>query len=360
MSAAARAELLDPAATLLLDAVEEWVRDQRVEDILPEEKLRGLIRAVRSDASFWERQHFQYERLWAQIEAELRLETRSLREVLGEDMAAEVAGMVEKYDSRALVRSVLESDAMEKLLGSVLYEALFAFVNSVDILGQMMSNLPIIGPMRAQIIQQSKKQVDALLGDQISTFLGGYTSEAVGSAVKYTETHGRDIRRTQRKLTDKVLDQPFNSLLPPDVEMAFIRQSLWIRVRHFRLPGEDDIIRNLYAEFGTETIDTLMPIQDPRTKQARPRIFVKARDILAQNLHGFITSESGRKCLAELRTLEGDGTNAVARNGAHGADSAAAPSAKPKDEGGGNEGGGGGDATDAAGAPSASTDDDWD
>ncbi|KAJ1620624.1 hypothetical protein T492DRAFT_1150130 [Pavlovales sp. CCMP2436] len=297
-------EQMDPAAIVLLDAVEEWVRTQRVSDIVPEKKLRSLLKAVRSDVSFWERQHEQYERLWFRVEAQLRLDARPVREVLGEELSQDALIMLEQFDSAPFMRSAMQSDAVEKLLGSVLYEALFAFIKSADILGNMMSSLPLFGPMRDQIIRESKKSLDAVMGAQISGFLGSYSKEAVKSAVSYVDGHGADFSKAQRRAVEELLNRPFNSVLPSAADTALIRDTVWLRVRHVRAPNEDEIISSLYAEFGEETIDTLLPLANPRVDtEHMPRIFVKGRDLLAGNLHNFILSEQGKLCLQQLQAL---------------------------------------------------------
>lgn len=312
-AAVAPAEDEDRAmADALLDAVEEWVREQRVAEIVPEKKLRSLLAAVRADVSFWERQHIQYERLWHRLEAQLRLDARPVREVLGAELSHDLADMVETYDSTPLVRGMMGSQVVERLLGSVLYEALFAFIQSVDILGQMMSSLPFFGPMREQIIAQSKRQLDTVLGEQISGFLGSYTKVAVKSAVAYVDEHPADFGRAQRRLAEGILDRPFNEVLPSPADLVLVRDSLWLRLRNLRPPNEDEIIEELYAEFGDETIDTLLPLNNPRVEPRHaPRIYLGGRDLLAGNLHAFIASEQGRRCMRQLRELG-------AHDGAHG------------------------------------------
>lgn len=309
----------------LLDAVEEWVREQRVQDILPEAKLRSFLAAVRADASFWERQHHQYERLWHRIEAQLRLDTRPVRDVLGAELSDDLVEMLQTYDTSPFVRRAMESPAIERMLGSVLYEALFAFIKSVDILGQALSNLPFFGPMRDQIIAQSKRQLDTMLGGQITSFLGSYTKEAVKSAVRYVDEHPSEFGSAQRTLAESLLDRPFNEALPAPADLALVRDSLWLRLRNLRAPNEDEIITGLYAEFGDETIDTLLPLTNPRVEQVNaPQIYQKSRGIIASNLHGFIASEQGRRFLRQLRELG-------ARDGAQPAGAAVAAPAKPHD-----------------------------
>ncbi|KAG8469087.1 hypothetical protein KFE25_007605 [Diacronema lutheri] len=291
----------------LLDAVEEWVRERKVSEILPEQKVRSLLKAVRADVAFWERQHHQYERLWHSVESQLRQDKRPVREVLGEELSADLLVMLETFDTAPFVRGAMQSAAVERMLGSVLYEALFAFIKSVDILGQMVSGLPFLGPMRDQVIAQSKRQLDAVLG------AGLYTKEAVKVAVRFFDDNPADLGRAQAALAESVLSKPFNEVIPPPADLALARDSLWLRLRTLRAPNEDELISGLYAEFGDETIDTLLPVSNPRVEQySAPRIYIKSRDLLAANLHGFIASEHGRRCLRQLRALDADGGGELA------------------------------------------------
>lgn len=291
------------AADALLDAVESWLRDQRVIDVLPEPTFRSLLEAVRLDHSFWDRQHAQYQRLWARVETQLRRETRPVRSVIGEDAATDLVQVVDQLDSRGLVRHVLCSRAAERLLGSVLYEALFAFVQSVDILGQLVNSLPLIGPMRKQLVDASKLSLDALLGDQIAEFLGGYTQRAVQTAVAHVDANGADVARAQRQLVEAALERPFNASLPSELEMGMLRDALWLRVRNFRAPHEDELIARLYEEFGSERVETLLPVANPRVASAAaspPHIFMKGRELLGSNLRAFMASEHGRRAVQRL------------------------------------------------------------
>jgi len=295
------------AADVLLDSVEAWLRDQRVDDVLPEHTFRSLVEAVRQDGAFWERQHTQYERLWARVECQLRRETRPVRSVIGEDAESNLLELADQLDSRSLVRRVLQSRAAERLLGSVLYEALFAFVQSVDILGQLVNALPLIGPMRKQLVDASKLSLDALVGDQIADFLGGYTQRAAQTAVAYVDANGADLARAQRALLEEALQRPFNASLPSELEMGMLRDALWLRVRNFRAPHEDELIARLYEEFGSEHIETLLPAHNPRVRSAvasPPHIFLKGRELLSANLRSFIASEQGRSAIAHLKALD--------------------------------------------------------
>jgi hypothetical protein len=71
-----------------------------------------------------------------------------------------------------LVTAVLRSEAVELLLGHVLYEGIVEFIQQVDVLGNVVNSLPVIGPIRVQIMTAARDQLDLLVGKQIASFLG--------------------------------------------------------------------------------------------------------------------------------------------------------------------------------------------
>ena len=73
---------------------------------------------------------------------------------------------------RQEVTAVLRSEAVELLLGHVLYEGIVEFIQQVDVLGNVVNSLPVIGPIRVQIMTAARDQLDLLVGKQIASFLG--------------------------------------------------------------------------------------------------------------------------------------------------------------------------------------------
>ena len=54
-------------------------------------------------------------------------------------------------------------------LYSINSKGIFEFIQRVDIIGATVNKLPIIGPIRQQIIQEFKKSIDQVLGGQVLT-----------------------------------------------------------------------------------------------------------------------------------------------------------------------------------------------
>ena len=257
-------DVLDSAmARALLDALDVWLRSQTVASVLPKEQAKALLQDLRDDRRFWAQQRRQFATLWVSIEEGMRLETRPLVTVLGPETTKRLLEAVEQMDDDpALINSILRSEVVEKVIGHVLYEGIFEFVQRADLLGNIVNSLPVIGPIRVQMIKAARAQLDALLGAQLAKFLGEYTAAAAESAVDFVlSEETADLRRkAKRKACEKLLAKPINELLEiSDLEMVLVRDAVWSAVQEFRLPNEDELVDRLYAEFGHQPFTILLP-----------------------------------------------------------------------------------------------------
>jgi len=75
----------------------------------------------------------------------------------------------------AVVRSRYVRDSVTE----VLYEAIFAFLQSADIIGNILATNPILGPVRNLAIQLARDQIDQTAGVLIKEFLASYSDQAV-------------------------------------------------------------------------------------------------------------------------------------------------------------------------------------
>ena len=64
----------------------------------------------------------------------------------------------------ASVRAFLQNSAFENMIGGILYEGIFEFLQKVDIIGNIVNSLPLIGPMRQAIVKEFKNTMDRTLG----------------------------------------------------------------------------------------------------------------------------------------------------------------------------------------------------
>ena len=105
-------------------------------------------------------------------EKALREETRTLGELLGAEASEKVLKALENVSGDAdATRSFLRTPAVEKVVGSILYEGIFEFIKGVDLLGNIINGLPIIGPIRQQI-DGGEQGLDQSLGNQVKGFWG--------------------------------------------------------------------------------------------------------------------------------------------------------------------------------------------
>lgn len=80
-----------------------------------------------------------------------------------------------------------------------------------------------------------------VLGDQVRTFLGGYSAAAAEGAVQFAlnEENRPYFRRARRRLGKKLLETPIADLVSRnEFEMAIVRDSVWTAIQEFSLPNE--------------------------------------------------------------------------------------------------------------------------
>ena len=137
---------------------------------------------------------------------------------------------------------VLRSEIVEKLLGKVLYEGIFEFVQRADLLGNIFAQLPLLGAIRMQMLKTARSQLDAVLGDSLARFLGEYTASAAESASAFlvSPETASARRRARRSAAAKLLAKPVRDLVQiSDIEMALVRDAAWSAIQEFRLPHEE-------------------------------------------------------------------------------------------------------------------------
>jgi len=229
-------------------------------EAVPPEEVLATIKGLREDEAMWANSRPVYDRLIAKAEQQLRDETRSIRELLGEKSSERLLDSLENLDGDPeATKAFLKTPAVEGVVGSLLYEGIFEFIKTVDILGNIVNGLPIIGPIRQQILGAVKKELDTTLGRQVKGFLGSYsrlaTDQLVSMVLDGQNTAGFGAAR--RKLGEQVLSRPVSSLVPPEAVIADLRDSAWAVAREPLPIDEAELINRAYDAFGDESLDGL-------------------------------------------------------------------------------------------------------
>lgn len=178
----------------------------------------------------------QYVKYWDKLGRKLREETRTPADLLGTDITNRILSFIRgegdgssSYDAQT-VKTFLESDAINSLFTQLLYDAIFEFTTKFDILGNAISNLPLLGPVRNQVLKESKRNMDRTLGPLLRQFLSGYTRVAIRQAVDFvvSKENASAFGNANAKLVGYLLkERSVSAWIPEDKVLAEWRQDVW-------------------------------------------------------------------------------------------------------------------------------------
>lgn len=269
-----------------------WARQRTLREVLPPMDLARAVRSMRADKALLDSYRPIYDKATARIEKTLREETRTIREIIGEEASMRALASLEGIagDPEA-TRAVLRTPAVESVIGSILYEGIFEFIQTVDLIGNIVNSLPIIGPIRQQIVSGFKRELDRTLGRQVKSFLGSYSrlaTEQLASLV-LSEENSKGFAQARRRLGEEVLGRPLSSLVPASAVVQDLRESAWA-LAETPLPVDDEeIIDRVYSLFGDQTIEEL-GLETPS----------QISSLGASVLEKFLSSEEGKSFAVEI------------------------------------------------------------
>ena len=281
-----------------VDNILEWTAAQPLHEVAPRASVETVLLEVRS-AEFWSAQYANYSALVDKVEASLRQEKRSIKDVLGVNTTLRILEIVEKADvlDPQSVNSFLKQTAFEELVGSVLYDAIFTFIESVDLLGNAINQLPIIGPMRMQINNALRKSLDLTLGRQIKSFLGQYNRVAIQKVVDYalSKENRSKFAGANKALVASLLSRPVSSYIPSIEDVGKLKLQAWTALVEGLGQNETaSILDQLYKAFGDDKISDFVSVD------ALLDVSPTLRELLERNLNSLIASEQGRALIASL------------------------------------------------------------
>ena len=181
----------------------------------------------------------QYVKYWDKLGRKLREETRTPADLLGSDITNRILSFIKgegdgdggggSYDAQT-VKAFLESDAINSLFTQLLYDAIFEFTTKFDILGNAISNLPLLGPVRNQVLKESKRNMDRTLGPLLRQFLSGYTRVAIRQAIDFvvSKENASAFGNANAKLVGYLLEKrSVSEWIPEDKVLIRWRQDVW-------------------------------------------------------------------------------------------------------------------------------------
>ena len=109
-------------------------------------------------------------------------------------------------------------------------DAIFEFTMKIDVLGNAISNLPLLGPVRNQVLKESKRNMDRTLGPVLQGFLSGYTRVAIRQAVDFvvSEENASAFGKANARLVSYLLEKrTVADWLPEEKVLAEWREEAW-------------------------------------------------------------------------------------------------------------------------------------
>lgn len=276
---------VDTTTRRFLDALDAWLRGQRVQDLVGRDELAEVLRELREDEAFWTRARPEFEAAWARVEARLRAEDRAIRDLIADEAYQRVLDLVEAIEpDPEAVRAFLRSPAVEQSLGQVLYTGIYEFMRKADLLGKVVDRLPVIGPIRKKVMGVLKDELEPLLEGQIKGFLGGFSGHAVERLIQHVlaPEHRDGFRAARRRLAEHVMQRPVRTLLPDPAATARLRDGAWQALRQAAFRDEAEWLRWAFEDHGEVTLERWAWRPGERT-----------RDVMARALERFLGAGEG-------------------------------------------------------------------
>ena len=251
------------AAASARDAI-NWIKKEELEALLPKEDAFAIIDEILSNNELIDDSEALVIKNWDKLERKIQKETRSASEILGKETTDRILKSVENvegYDPDA-VRAFLGSEAVNKLLAQVLYDGIYNFFQTIDVFGNIIGNLPIIGPIRNQIRDEAKKSLDRTVGPLIKTFLRTYTKVAVLEASDFvlSPANRRVFGTANVKLASSILERPVNSLLPPSDMTVKLRDDVFEYIRTVEREDVEEYVTFVYDIVGDKSVDDVLNV----------------------------------------------------------------------------------------------------
>jgi len=267
-----------------IDALDAWLREQRIDGLLPREQAESLLAAWRDDEAFWARFRPRFEQAWAKAEQTWIDEERPLEQLLSPEAKARVLDAAAAFEPDAEALSAfMRSPAVEETLGDVLYNGITEFLKRVDLLGGFIDKLPVLGGIQRRVRAAFKDEVEGRLEGQIKSFLGGFSGRATDRMIQrvLSPENREGFQDAQRRLAEHMLQRPLKSLIPDAAARERARETVWEGLRKAALQNEGELLERLYEAQEQTTVGDWLWSSD------------EVRQLGADLLERFFSSEQG-------------------------------------------------------------------
>eukprot|EP00580_Thalassiosira_gravida_P009902 CAMPEP_0201648270 /NCGR_PEP_ID=MMETSP0493-20130528/37315_1 /ASSEMBLY_ACC=CAM_ASM_000838 /TAXON_ID=420259 /ORGANISM="Thalassiosira gravida, Strain GMp14c1" /LENGTH=179 /DNA_ID=CAMNT_0048123873 /DNA_START=87 /DNA_END=626 /DNA_ORIENTATION=+ len=112
----------------------------------------------------------------------------------------------------------------------------------MDVIGNIISKLPLLGPVRNQVLKESKRNMDRTLGPLLQQFLSGYTRVAIRQAVDFvvSKENSSAFGKANARLVSYLLEKrTVTEWIPEEKVLAEWREEVWSYLVGLEEGGDD-------------------------------------------------------------------------------------------------------------------------
>eukprot|EP01039_Chlorochromonas_danica_P009623 gene9623-10638_t len=282
-------------------ALYDWVKGESLSSLMPLNDLLVIIEEARSNEVFVQKVKHDFDHLWTQATMLLDKENRSIREILGTSFVEKILKYVEttNFYEPTSVRAFLSTPVFETMLGGILYEGIFEFLQKVDIIGNIINKMPIIGAIRQAIMKEVKNSLDKTLGVQIKSFLSSFNKVAVQRMADFvlSPQNVQSFEKANVNLVNFLLTKKLKDLLPTHGDgNTRIKNFVWTLL--LTVPIEDirRVVTIVYDKVGEKSLSDALRLSFDDVITASPR----GQVVLTKTLNRFLDSSYGQTFLRSL------------------------------------------------------------
>jgi len=241
-----------------------WFKLQDLDSLLPKDDTLAILDEILSDEQLLDDSERLVIKNWDKLEMKLMDEKRSIAEIIGKKSTNRILKSVqnvEGYDPDA-VKAFLGSEAVNKLLAQILYDGIYNFFQTIDVFGNIIGSLPIIGPMRNKIRDDAKRNLDRTVGPLIKTFITSYTKVAVLEASEFvlSPANRKVFGSANVKLVSNILERPINSLIPQSEMSVKLRDDAFKYIRSVERSELEEYVTFCYDIVGDKSLDDVLNV----------------------------------------------------------------------------------------------------
>lgn len=282
----------------VVESVSNWLVLQPLESIVSPEDLKKCAEELNANDRYWQQNRPLFEKYWDRLEDTLRTEKRSLRQVLGEKTINNLLTRVEAWDiyEPTTVRAFLQNAAFEDMIGGILYEGIFMFIQKVDIIGNIIDKIPVLGPVRKIVMTEFKSSLDKTVGGQVKAFLSTFNRIAVERMIEYVlnAKNRSALQKANGAVARSLFDRPLASIAPGKDTSILLRDQLWNLLRDVPPSEIITLTETMYERVASKSIQDFGDAQ--QLLDAVPTF----RKVLEDNTARFFETTEGANLLKDM------------------------------------------------------------